>query len=102
MNLEFRLPKAGTILGRLQMETYPPQVQVILSRFDDDLGQVIPDDSGFFALDTTTGFTFSNVTPGTYWIDVRAEGYEPMDRPQIVVEAGQIAREILISMRKKN
>jgi hypothetical protein len=92
-NVVFRLPKAGTLLGRLQIDTVPGQTQITVSRYDQELGQVIPEDSKFFAPD---------LSPGTYWVDVRVEGYEPADRPQVVLASGQISRPVLISMRKKN
>lgn len=97
-----RLPKAGTLLGRLQIDKIPPQTQITLSRFDDDLRQVIPADSRFFALPTTATFAFDDLTPGTYWVEVKVEGYEAVDRPQVVVGPGQTTVPVTISMRKKN
>jgi hypothetical protein len=99
----FRLPKGSTLLGRLQIDTAPRQTQVTVSRFDQELGQVIPEESRFFAeLDQDKGFQFADLAPGTYWIDVRVEGYEPAERPQVVLASGQISRPVVISMRKRN
>jgi len=98
----FRLPKAGTILGRVLIDEIPRQTQINLSRYDEDLKQIIPAESRFFALPTTATFAFENVPPGTYWIDVLASGYEAAERPQVVVGSGQITNEIRIPMRKKN
>lgn len=98
----FRLPKAGTILGLLLIDQVPKQTHIVLSRFDEELRQVVPADSRFFALDATAGFAFSDVTPGTYWIDVQADGYVAGDRPQVVVGSGQTTTPVVISMRKKN
>ncbi|HVR83426.1 MAG TPA: carboxypeptidase-like regulatory domain-containing protein [Planctomycetota bacterium] len=98
----FRLPKAGTVLVRLQIDTVPPQTQITLSRYDHELGQVIPEESKFFPAGQDNAFAFDDVTPGTYWIEVRVAGYEPVDRPQVVVASGQITKPALISMRKKN
>jgi hypothetical protein len=98
----FRLPKAGTVLGRLVIDQVPSQTHIILSRFDEELGQVVPAESRFFALPTTATFAFADVPPGTYWIDVQVQGYEPVDRPQIIVGSGQTTTPAVISMRKKN
>src|SRR5579859_4432109 len=101
-NVLFRLPKAGTLLGRLEMDTVPKQTQITLSRFDDQLAQVVPEASRFFTLQQDKAFLFADIPPGTYWIDVRVQGYEPVERPQIVIDSGQITRPVIISMRKKN
>jgi len=101
-NVLFRLPKAGTLLGRLEIDTVPKKTQITLSRFDDDLAQVVPEESKFFNLQQDKAFLFADIPPGTYWIDVRVEGYEPVDRPQVVLASGQISRPVIISMRKKN
>ncbi len=101
-NVLFRLPKAGTILGRLLIDIVPKQTQINLSRYDEELKQIIPAESRFFALPTTATFAFGDVPPGTYWIDVLASGYEAAERPQVVVGSGQITNEVRIVMRKKN
>jgi hypothetical protein len=98
----FRLPKAGTVLGRLAIDLIPAQTQITLSRFDEELRQVLPADSRFFCLPTTATFAFADVSPGTYWLEVQVEGYEQVDRPQIVVSSGQITRETAVAMRKRN
>jgi len=101
-NVVIRLPKAGTILGRLLIDYVPRQTQINLSKYDEELKQIIPMESRFFALPTTATFSFSDVSPGTYWIDVIASGYEAVDRPQVVVASGQVTNEVRIAMRKKN
>ncbi|HZE96293.1 MAG TPA: carboxypeptidase-like regulatory domain-containing protein [Planctomycetota bacterium] len=98
----FRLPKAGTIAGRLKIDFVPAQTQIILSRYDEELRQVIPAESRFFSLPTTATFEVADVAPGSYWVEVQAEGYEAADRPQITVESGRTTDQIVISMRKKN
>lgn len=69
---------------------------------DEELKQIIPMESRFFALPTTSTFAYADASPGTSWIDVPVEGYEAVDRPQTVVGSGQITRETEIAMRKKN
>jgi len=98
----FRLPKAGIVLGRLEMDVIPKKTQVILSRYDDELRQVIPAETKFFTLEKDKAFLFADVPPGTYWIDVRIADYEPVDRPQITVASGQTTTPVVIAMRKKN
>lgn len=98
----FRLPKAGVVLGQLDIDTVPRQTQVTLSRYDDELRQVIPSDSQILALEKDKAFALIDVPPGTYWMDVRVEGYEQIDRPQILVERGKPNGPTRIIMRKKN
>jgi uncharacterized GH25 family protein len=98
----FRLPKSGTILGRLIIDQIPRQTQITLSTYDEDLKQVIPADSRFFTLPTTATFRFDDVPPGTYWVDVVTEAYVAVDRPQVAVASGQVTPETRITMRKKN
>jgi hypothetical protein len=101
-DLLLRLPKAGTVLGRVVIDAIPPQTQVTLSRYDEELRRVIPVESQFFSLEPGAGFAVHNIAPGTYWVEVTIEGYEAVDRPQIVVASGQITKPVVISMRKKN
>lgn len=102
-NVVFRLPRAGTVLGRLEMDIIPRQLQVTLSRYDDELRQVIPADSRFFAaLEKDKAFAIADLAPGTYWIEIAVEGYEAVDRPQVVVASGKTTPPVVISMRKKN
>ncbi|HLY07745.1 MAG TPA: carboxypeptidase-like regulatory domain-containing protein [Planctomycetota bacterium] len=115
-----RLPKSGTLVGRLRADVIPKKMQIVLSRYDEDLRQVIPAETRFLTrkgddppdelppggrhLITSVDGAFSlpDLSPGTYWIDVQAEGYERIDQPQIVIQSGQSTPEVLISLRKKN
>jgi hypothetical protein len=101
-NIVLRLPRPGTLAGRLDMDAAPRKVQVVLSRFDDELRQVIPTETRTFAPPPDGRFMVADIPPGTYWVDVLAEGYVAVDRPQMVIQAGQITPEVSISMRKKN
>jgi hypothetical protein len=100
--LVLRLPKPGTLFGRLQIDAIPKKTQIVLSRFDDELRQVIPADVRYPTVATDGTFLLPDLVPGTYWIDVQADGYEAVGRPQAVVVAGQETSEVTISMRKKN
>jgi len=46
-------------------------------------------------------FALQDVAPGAYTVEVQAEGYEALDRPQVVVERGQAAGVGPIRLRKK-
>lgn len=100
--VEFRLPKAGTLIGRLMIDQVPKQVQIILTRYDEELKQVIPADSGFFSFTDAPTFAFANILPGKYWIEAQAEGYETAEKPEVFIDSGQITREVRIPMRRKN
>src|SRR6185503_15428027 len=43
--VEFRLPKAGSIVGRVVADAEIPEFQIVLSRYDEELKQVIPAES---------------------------------------------------------
>lgn len=101
-NIVLRLPTPGTLAGRLQVDAAPRKIQVVLSRFDDDLRQVIPAETRSLTPTPDGRFKVADVPPGTYWVDIQAEEYVAVDRPQTVIQAGQITPEVSISMRKKN
>ena len=46
-------------------------------------------------------FVMMNVTPGTYWIDIEAEGYQTDDRPQVTVQPGQTLAGLVFRMSVK-
>jgi hypothetical protein len=93
---------AGTVPVRLRIDTMPRQVQAVLSRFDDELRQVIPAESRLIDPPPEGTFTLQDIAPGVYWLDIQADGYEVVDRPQVAVAGGQTCPEVAISMRKKN
>lgn len=101
-NLLFRLPKAGILSARLLIDTVPRKIQVVLSRYDEELRQVIPAESQMIIPSTAGTFEARNIPPGTYWIEVQADGYELVDRPQVGILPGETTPELSIAMRKKN
>jgi hypothetical protein len=101
-DLEIRLVRGGTISGRVVLDEAPRQVQVTISKYDEELRGVAVVDSKFFPDPPKGEFVFSDVPPGTYWVDVRIEGYEAVERPQVMVAPGQPAPGIVVTFRKKS
>jgi len=99
--VEFRLPKAGSIVGRVVADAEIPEFQIVLSRYDEELKQVIPAESKHFQKSGNV-FNLEDVAPGTYWVEIQVEGYEAVDRPQVNVVGGQISDGVTITLRKKN
>jgi hypothetical protein len=100
--VEFRLPKAGSLLGKVVADVELPEFQIVLSRFDEGLKQVIQTDSRQFQKSPGNIFSLENISPGSYWVDIQVEGYEAVDRPQVTIVGGQITEGVVITLRKKN
>lgn len=99
-NLEVRLPRAGSVLGRIAAEPPPAWFAVCLLRYDAELGRDVRVQTKSFA--GRMDFSVADVAPGVYVVEVQAEGYEALDRPQVVVERSQAAAVGTIRLRKKN
>lgn len=100
-DVEFRLAKGGTVAGRVVLDEPPRQVQVVLSKYDEQLQMVIMEESKLFADPPNGAFSVPDVAPGTYWVDVQIGGYEAVERPQVVVGEGQAIEGLVITFRKK-
>jgi hypothetical protein len=98
-NLEVRLPRAGSLTGRVEAEPAPAWFAVCLSKYDAELGREVRVQTKSFA--GKKEFALQDVAPGAYTVEVQAEGYEALDRPQVVVERGQAAGVGPIRLRKK-
>jgi hypothetical protein len=98
-NLEVRLPRAGSVTGRVEAEPAPAWFAVCLSRYDAELGREVRVQTKSFS--GRKEFAVPDVTPGAYAVEVQAEGYEALDRPQVVVERGQAASVGAIRLRRK-
>jgi hypothetical protein len=98
--VEFRLPKAGSVLGRVIADQPIPEYQMVLQKYDEGMKQVIPVESK--QVQKSMVWSLEDVAPGTYWVDIQVEGYEAVDRPQVQVVGGQIAEGVTITLRKKN
>lgn len=101
-DIEVRLALGGTVAGRVVVDEAPRQVQVTLSKYDDDLRQVVMTDSRFFPDPPKGEFALPDVPPGTYWVDVAIDGYEALERPQVIVASGQTVQGIVVTFRKKS
>jgi len=99
--VEFRLPKAGSLLGKVVVDEALPEFQIVLSRYDEGLKQVIQTDSRQFQKSPGNIFNLENISPGSYWVDIQVEGYEAVDRPQVTITGGQITEGVVITLRKK-
>ncbi len=99
--LEIRLLKAGTVGGFASADAPLPAFAVILSRFDPDFGRELRVQAKAFEGSSRGEFAIPDVAPGTYWVEVEAEGFETVDRPQVVVLPGQAAADVRVRLRKK-
>jgi hypothetical protein len=100
--VEFRLPKAGALLGKVVADVALPEFQIVLSRYDDGLKQIIQTDSRQFQKSPGNIFNLEDLCPGTYWVDIQVEDFEAVDRPQVIIVGGQIVEGVVITLRKKN
>lgn len=99
--LEFRLPRPGTIVGRVEGPEIPEHFVVVLSRHEEDLKQVLRVDTRYFTNPPGGIFVIEDVAPAPYWVEVQAQGYESMDKPQVTVEAGKTTPELRMRFTKK-
>jgi len=99
--LDIRLPKAGAVSGRVEAESLPGWFAICLSRYDEDFGREMRVQTKTFASPAGGAFLMPDVAPGSYAVEIEAEGYEALDRPQVVVDRGQTSAEVRIRLRKK-
>ena len=99
--LEFRLPRPGTIVGRVAGDEIPDHFVVILTRYEEDLKLPRRVDTRYFTNPPGGVFIVPDVAPALYWVEVEAEGYKSMDQPQVQVEAGKATPELRMRFRKK-
>jgi hypothetical protein len=99
--MEFRLPRPGTLVGRVEGPEIPEHFVVVLSRHEDDLNQVLRVDTRYFTNAPGGIFVIEDLSPAPYWVEVQAQGYESIDKPQVVVEAGKVTAEVRLKFLKK-
>jgi hypothetical protein len=99
--LEIRLAKAGSVSGRVEAEPLPGWFAICLSRYEEDLGREVRVQTKTFANLSSGAFVMPDVAPGAYAVEIEADGYEALDRPQVVVDRGQTSAEVRIRLRKK-
>jgi len=99
--LEFRLPRPGTIAGRVEGGEIPEHFVVILSRHEEDVKQVLRVDTRYFTNPPGGIFVVPDVAPGVYWVEVEAQDFQSTDRPQVMVEAGKTSPELRMRFTRK-
>jgi hypothetical protein len=100
-DIELRLPKGGKIAGRVVVDEAPRQVQVVLARYDAGLRKDVMYDCKFFPDPPNGTFTYPDIAPGTYSLEILIEGYVANERPQITVAPGQTVDGLVVTFRKK-
>jgi hypothetical protein len=100
--LEIKLPRGGTIAGRVVTEEPPRKIMLVLSKFDEEAGGVVMADTKTIPDPPGGKFEMPDVAPGTYWLDIEIEGYDAIDRPQIMVGSGQTLDGVVVTFRKKS
>jgi hypothetical protein len=100
--VEFRLPKAGSLIGKVVADAPLPEFQIVLNRYDEEFKQVVPAESKQFQKSPGNVFNLEDIAPGAYWVEIQVEGYEAVDRPQVQVIGGQITEGATITLRKKD
>jgi hypothetical protein len=101
-DVEIRLPKAGSLLGRVIAPEALPEFQIVLMRRDEELNQVVSAESRHFQKSPGNVFNLVDLAPGAYWVEIQVGGYEAIDRPQVMIVGGQITEGVSITLRKKN
>ncbi|HEX7896199.1 MAG TPA: carboxypeptidase-like regulatory domain-containing protein [Planctomycetota bacterium] len=101
LDLEFRLAKAGMLVGRLIVEPLPQHFTVALSKYDPELGRPIRFHQKSMSFPPQGAFHVEDLAAGTYWVDVESDGYEASEQPQVTVAAGQATPAVTIRLRKK-
>ncbi len=99
--LEIRLHRGGTVAGRIAADPLPGSFAVILSRYDEFFRKEIRFETRTFSSAGGGEFAVQDVASGEYAVEVEAPGYEPLDRPRVVVYPGQTAGPVTVKLRKK-
>ena len=101
-DLVLLMERAGEITGSISAPgTIPSSFVIMLSRFDEHFKKKIKVDPRTFMAAKDGFFRMKDVAPGIYWLEVQADGYEGLDEPEVVVQAGQTTSNILIRLKEK-
>jgi hypothetical protein len=98
--IEFRLPRAASLLGDLEATPKPDRFIVRLLRVDASLAAERPDCERLFT-QASGRFFLSGITPGRYRVQVLAEGFETQDAPVIELGSGQSLSDLKIRLEQK-
>lgn len=99
--LEIRMPKAGKVSLKVEVEEPPRQVQVILARYDAATRKDVMADTKFFPDPKDGRIVYPDIAPGTYSLEIHIEGYLANERPQVTVAPGQTVEGVVVTFRKK-
>lgn len=100
-DVEFRLARGGAVAGRIVVEPVPEHVAVSLSIHDEELGRPLRIATRSLTNPPGGAFRVEDLAPGLYWVEVEAEGYEALERPQVTIVPGQTAAGVTIRLRLK-
>jgi protocatechuate 3,4-dioxygenase beta subunit len=100
-DVEIRLSAAAKISGKVVVEEPPRQIQVVLGRFDPKTNRDVLFDSKFFPDPPDGAFTYPDVAPGTYSVEILIEGYVANEHPRITLAPGQTLEGLVVTFRKK-
>lgn len=100
--VEFRLAKAGEILGRIDSRPVPGEFTVRVSRFEPEAGKFVPMYTRTFEGASGEDFRMSELPMGRYRLEVEARGYETQDAPELELSAGQSLTGVQVRLRKKS
>jgi hypothetical protein len=97
-----RLARAAEVSGRIESRPLPDEFTVQISRFEQDRGQYYPLYARAFQGSQGDDFSISEVPPGRYRLEVKAEGYETQVIPELEISAGQSLAGLQVRLRKKS
>jgi hypothetical protein len=99
--IEIRLPWGGSLAGRVAADPIPETFAIILTRYDEDFRKNLRVKTETFGRADGGRFVLRDVSPGPYWVEVEAEGYEAAEAPQVTVNAGQATEGVVVALRKR-
>jgi hypothetical protein len=98
-DLVIRLPRAGEISGRIVSSPFPKIYAILCFQYDPGVGREIRLQPRLVQ-EPGGGFTAKDLGPGTYRVEVSAPGFEGLDKPYVVVNAGTTTSDITLRLKK--
>jgi carboxypeptidase family protein len=98
--VEFRLSKAGEVMGRISSQPLPGRFTVKISRLEPELGKYVPLYNRAYDGAQGDDFRFGDLPAGRYRLEVEAPGFEAQNVPEMDISAGQVLTDIHIRLRK--
>jgi len=100
-DLSIRLPKAGTILGRIDAESSLAECEVKLWRYDEHHRREIMVRGAKMPLRSSRTFRLEELSPGSYTLTAEAPGYALESPVSVAVESGGLSQAAPLRLRKK-